>query len=153
MNYNPALSTSFMLEVPFEQELNYNLQTAEVPALTMGGIDVPWRNHQGVQPSNRIDFDPLNVTLIVDEDYKNWHSMFQWMMRIRHGNRSLNAEAVDITLHITDSNKVARHKIVFYGAFPTNVGTLSLETATVEPQPLICALTFRYQHYEFLPTT
>ena len=71
INRNPALGVNFLLEIPQAKELNYFIQTVDVPGLTMAGVDTPFKNVQASVPSNRIDFDQLNLTFIVDEGVEN----------------------------------------------------------------------------------
>ncbi|ASD50381.1 deoxynucleotide monophosphate kinase [Acidovorax phage ACP17] len=153
MNYNQALGTSFLLEIPFLEEVNYFCQTAEVPGLTMAGVDTPFKNFQGAMPSNRIDFDQLNITFLVDEQWTNWYSILEWMKRIRRGNAPLPKEMVDITLHLLNSNKNLNKQLVFRGAFPVMLGTLPLESSVVDVDPLVCSLAFRFQDYEMTKAT
>ena len=153
MNYNAAIQTSFMLEIPKFKELNYFIQTAEVPGLTMAGVDAPFKNFQGSVPSNRIDFDQLNLTFLVDEEWENWYSIVQWMKRIRRNDRPILDDMSDLTLHLTDSNKNLNKQIIFRGAYPVLLGTLPLESAVVDTNPLVCSLAFRYQEYEMKKAT
>lgn len=152
-NFNPAVGSSFLLELPNNPGINYFVQTAEVPGLTMGGIDTPYKNHQGVQPSNRIDFDPLNVTFLVDENWNNWWSLLLWMYKIRTGKVSINDEMVDITLHLVNTNKNLNKRLKFFGAFPTMVSSMQLDSTNIESNVLVCSATFRYQYYEMIEAT
>ena len=83
INRNPALAVNFLLEIPLAKELNYFIQTVDVPGLTMAGVDTPFRNVQANVPSNRIDYDQLNLTFLVDENWANWNYVFEWMKRFR----------------------------------------------------------------------
>lgn len=151
LNYNPALGTSFRMNIPgagFE-ELNYFVQTTELPGLSMSGVDAPFMNNATNMPSNRIEYDPLNLTLIVDEFYKNVDSIRLWMHRIC-STEPVAKEMRDITLHLLNSNKNSIIGVKFYGAYPTMVAAVPLETSTGDAIPPTCALTFRYQFYDFV---
>lgn len=146
---NQALSTSFRLIIPGFDGLNYHVQTVQLPGMSMSGVDSPYRNHQGAVPSDRIEYDPLNLTFLVDENYNNWDALRQWMIN-NTNEPKLNERMRDITLHILGSNKDPRAELVFRGAFPTLVSELALESSTGEPNPLMCNVTFRYQKYDFV---
>lgn len=150
INRNVALGTSFLLEIPLFPELNYFVQNAELPSITMGGVDTPYKNHQGILPSNRIDFDPLNLTFLVDEEYENWYSLVCWFERIRTGRGAILDEMSDITLHLVNSNKNFNKEIIFRSAFPSFVGSLPLDSGSVDADPVICSATFRYQYFEMV---
>ena len=148
INRNPALSVNFILEIPTAKEINYFVQSCEVPGLTMGGVESPFRNMQGSVPSNRIEYDPLTLTFLVDEEWKNWNFVFEWMKRCRTGNSPIADTMADITLSLVNSNKALNKVLVFRGAYPTTLSPLQLESSNVDSMPLICSLSFRYQEYE-----
>ena len=148
INRNPALAVNFLLEIPLAKELNYFVQTVDVPGLTMAGVETPYRNVQANVPSNRIDYDQLNLTFIVDENWANWNYVFEWMKRIRTGNSAISDTMSDITLNLVNSNKNLNKIMVFRGAYPTLLGTLPLDSTVVDSNPLVCSLSFRYQDFE-----
>jgi hypothetical protein len=148
INRNPALAVNFLLEIPLAKELNYFVQTVDVPGLTMAGVETPYRNVQANVPSNRIDYDQLNLTFIVDENWANWNYVFEWMKRIRTGNSAISDTMTDITLNLVNSNKNLNKIMVFRGAYPTLLGTLPLDSTVVDSNPLVCSLSFRYQDFE-----
>ena len=148
INRNPALAVNFLLEIPLAKELNYFVQTVDVPGLTMAGVESPYRNVQANVPSNRIDYDQLNLTFIVDENWANWNYVFEWMKRIRTGNSAISDTMSDITLNLVNSNKNLNKIMVFRGAYPTLLGTLPLDSTVVDSNPLVCSLSFRYQDFE-----
>lgn len=148
-NRNPALQTSFRMVFPYMEELNYSIQTVELPGLTMAGVETPWRNHQASAPSNRIDYDLLNFTFIVDEDFANFNGLRLWMHRITKTNDIMVKELQDCTLHVLDSNKNPKFKVVFFGSYPSMLTAIPLESSTTDAMPVICTATLRYQYYDF----
>lgn len=148
LNRNPSLNTSFLLEIPKFKEVSYFVTNCEVPGLTMSGIETPFKNNQGVLPSNRIDYDPLTVNFIIDEEWANWWSIVQWMQRIRKNDVPIVDDMSDMTLHLVNSNKNLNRVIVFNLAFPTMIASVPLESNTVDAIPVLCSCTFRYQSYE-----
>lgn len=151
MNYNPAIGTSFRMSIagPGFEEANYFVQTTELPGLSMSGVDTPWSNHATNMPSNRIEYDPLNLTMIVDEEWKNVDAIRLWMHRICVTEPVQN-EMKDITLHLLNSNKNSIIGVKFIKAYPTMIAAVPLESSTSDAIPPTCALTFRYQFYDFV---
>lgn len=148
LNRNAALNTSFLFEIPLCREFNYFVQTCEVPDLTMSGVDTPWTNHQGAVPSNRIDFGFFNCTFIVDEDWKNWEGLFRWMQRIRTGPEHITDVMCDCTLHLPLSTKSRGRMLKFFGAFPTTISSIPLDSTQSATNELVCSLTMRYQYFD-----
>lgn len=152
-NRNPALGTSFKLEVPGLEQLNYFVQKTSLPSVSMNGIDTPYKNNQGALPSNRIDYEPVSFEFIVDEDYDNYDAIRQWMHRIERNNRPLIQELADISLFLTNSNKRINKKVVFYSAFPVYLTEIPLESSTSDTDPVSCTVIFRFQYFEIQKVT
>lgn len=150
MQRNPALTTSFRLEIPDFVEVNYFAQSTELPGVSMAGIDSPFKNNQGALPSNKMEYDPFNFTFQVDEDYVNYRILFTWMNNITKSPGPLINELKDVTLHLLTSNKTSGQKIVFYGAFPTMLSTISYDNSVIDPTVIPCTVTFRYQYFNFV---
>lgn len=151
-NRNQALGTSFKLEIPGLDEYNYFVQTAPLPGINMAGIETPYRNNATNVPSNRVEYDPLNITFLVDEDYENHSQLRLWMHKYAMGKEPILEVCKDITLHILDSNKQPRQSFIFYVAYPTMMSELQLESNVSDATSLICSATFRYQYYDRKPT-
>lgn len=153
INRNPALGTSFKLEIPGLESLNYMIQTCEVPGMTMSGLDAPYQKFATNVPSNRIEFDPLNLTFIVDEDYQNYESIYAWMVdviRTEPVAAAASGMMKDITLHLTNSNKNVFMGIKFHRAYPTMLAPVPLESSTTDATAIVCNVIFRYQFFEII---
>lgn len=149
MNRNPALPTSFKLEFPLFPEINYFITESELPGMTMNGVDTPFRNHATNMPSNRIEYDPLTLQVIIDEDYKNYEAIHVWMHKITK-TEPVYDQLQAATLSILNSNKNKIIGVKFYGMYPTMIGTIPLQTGVTDDTPLVCSMTFRYQFFDFI---
>ncbi|QFR56567.1 hypothetical protein CPT_Mendera_018 [Stenotrophomonas phage Mendera] len=147
INMNAALNTSLYLEIPGMEEINYFVQNAEIPGMQMVGVDSPYQKHGTNVPSNRIEYDPFNCVMIVDEDMRNFEMMKEWFERVRDTEPVID-ELKTFTLHMTTSRKTANVQIVFHGAYPTLVGAMTVNSDASETNPIVCSLSFRYQYYE-----
>ena len=150
INRNPAFNTSFKLEIPGFEALNYFVQSTELPGVTMNGVDAPYQNWGTNVPSNRIEFDPINFNFIIDEDFKNYESLFEWMVKTTMTEPVVPEMMRNITLHITNSSKVHKMSMRFHKAYPTMLAAIPLETGVTDAIPLICSATFRYQYFEII---
>ena len=152
MNYNQAIGTSFKLEIPDFKEVNYFVQTTELPGMTMSGVDAPFDNHATNVPSNRIEYDPLNLTMLVDEDFANYNRIRIWMHEVVTTEPVINTMR-DITLHVLNSNKNPIRAIKFYKAYPTMISAIPMESSNSDAVPVVCSLTFRYQFFDMVNHT
>ena len=149
INRNPALQTSFKLEFPLFPEINYFVTETELPGMQMGGVDTPYRNNATHMPSNRIEYDPLTVQMIVSEDYSNYERLKLWMHEIVH-HEPVTEQLQNATLHILNSNKNVVVGVKFYGMYPTAISTLPLMSTVTDETPVMCTCTFRYQFHDFV---
>lgn len=149
MNRNQALSTSFRLEIPGFDEINYFVQSAELPSISMMGVDTPYQNFGTSMPSNRIDYEVMSVNFLVDEDYVNYDQIRLWMHAIRE-TEPVVSQMKDCTLHVLSSNKGGVLGVKFIGCYPTMLSAIPFETGVVDPTPIICTMTMRYQIFDFV---
>lgn len=151
MNRNPALSTSYLLDIPGPEfkSLNYFCQVTEIPGLNMGGVETPHKNFQGSVPSNRIEYDPFNLTFMLSEDHSNHAAIQMWMHEIQAGKKSPMQLLKDVVLNITNSNKIAIGYYTFYQAYPTMLGPIPMESTSVDETTPMVTLMFRYQLYQY----
>ena len=149
MNRNQALSTSFRLDIPGFDEVNYFVQTVELPSITAMGVDTPYQQYGLNVPSNRIDYDPINIGFLIDEDYKNYDQIRLWMHAIQMTEPVLS-QLKDCTLHILSSNKGGVAAVKFIGCYPTMLSAIPFESSVVDPTPIVCTMTMRYQLFDFV---
>lgn len=157
-NRNPANQTNFKLEIPGLEEVNYFVQTANLPGMSMAGVSTPFLNHQTNVPSNRIEYDEATMNFIVSEDYSNHTQIRLWMHAFAFGKKDGSDANIwgvtkDINLFLLDSNKVPRFKVVYFAAYPTSLGAIPLDSAVNSTQVLDTNVSFRYQYYDILPVT
>ena len=152
INRNTALETSFKLEIPGLEEFNYFVQEAALPGLSMAGVDLPFRNNQASVPSNRIDYESVQIPFVVAEDFLNHSAIRLWMHRISKGPGPLINELKDVTLHLLNSNKNTIKRVVYYSAYPTALTGIPLRSNVPNTGPLFCTLSLKYQYYDVLPS-
>ena len=125
---------------------------------------------QSYLPGDRIEFDPLVVRFIVDEDMKNYQEIFDWIMALGPGIdpadfRSLTGQAgttpgisltekgdnlemySDATLMINTSSNNSNIEISFVDCFPTSLGAIDFTTDAQDVTYAQCDLTLRYTYY------
>jgi hypothetical protein len=151
INLNPALVTSYKLLIPGLESFNYFSTSAEIPGITSGGIPQPYRDRPMQLPSDRIDYDPLNVDFIVSEDFENHAQLRRWMWEFHRGSDPMWTTTKNIQLFVTTSNRVPNLRVEFANAFPTSVSSIRFDTAVADDDPIKCTATFAYQDYDVFP--
>jgi len=149
MNRNQAIGTSFRLEIPGLEEFNYFVQSAELPGISMMGVDTPYQQYGLSVPSNRIEYETCNIAFLVDEEYKNYDQIRLWMHEIRATEPVLDT-LKDVTLHVMTTNKTQMMGVKFIGSYPTMLSAIPLESSVVDAMPIVCNMTLRYQIFDFI---
>ena len=130
---------------------------------------------QSYLPGDRIEFDPLVVRFIVDEDMKNYQEIFNWIMQLGPGhdtddfqtlvgstktttgfdNRSGDMKEMysDSTLVINTSSNNPNMYFSFEDCFPTSLGAIEFATDASEVEYSVCDLTLRYTLFKVRTTS
>jgi hypothetical protein len=153
INLNPALTTSYKVVIPGLESFNYFMTSAEIPGITSGGIDQPYKDRPMKLPSDRVDYDVLPVDFIVAEDFENHAQIRKWMWEFHRGNDPMWTTTKNIQLFITTSNMVPNIRVEFYNAFPTALGSIRFDTSVADDDVIHCNATFAYQNYDIFPVT
>lgn len=145
-NFNLAGSTNYRLEFPDAPALSYFSQTAQLPGVTAVGVETPFRGALAYMQADRIDYDPLSIQFLVDEEFENYLYLYNWMKRDTTKETPPSNQR-DATLHILTGNKTSNLRVFFYGLFPQMLGSIDFESAVTDTSPLICNCTFRYNYF------
>ncbi len=161
---------NFRLLIEKVPTVEYYVQTVSIPGLSFNetvqpiGVGVDAYFH-----GDKVEFETLNVTFLVDEDLKNFQEMYNWITqivpvadptdyeRLTGGKKStLGVSAMDgdelktssqITL-VTNTNKnIPNRYFRFYDAFPISLGALEMQSGA-ETAPVTCDVQFRFNFYE-----
>lgn len=151
VNYNPALQTSYKLVVPGLESFNYFSTSVEIPGISSGGIAQPYRDRPMNLPSDRIDYEPLNVDFILSEDFENYNSIRKWMWEFHRGSDPIWTTTKNLQLFVMNSNMVPAMRLEFYHAFPTALGGVRFDTAVSDNDTIHCNVTLAYQAYDIFP--
>ena len=161
---------NFKLIIQKTPTVEYYAQTVTIPGMTFEetvqpvgvGVDAFF-------PGDKVSFDTLNVSFLVDEDLQNYQEMYNWMTQIVPVADSKDYQALtgstmntlgvsgqdevaenlvsQITL-VTNTNKnIPNRYFRFYDAFPISLGSLEMQSGS-ETAPVTCDIQFRFNFYE-----
>lgn len=145
-NYNPAFNTNYRLEFVGSSHLNFFIQSVSLPGIDAIGPEAPFKGAQTFFQADRIDYDPLNITFLIDENFENYLFLFGWMKTYVE-TESPKAHMRDATLHILTGNKTSNLIVNYYGMFPQTIGSVDFDSSTNDTSAIMCTATFRYQYY------
>ena len=147
--------------------LNYFLQTASIPGLTfVGSVDYQTPFVKIPLPGDHLNYSPLSVSFMVDEDLTNYMEIWNWIYSIagpatltpgEHGktysiDNSLKSDPTaairsDVKLMVMTSSKNPNIEVTFRDAFPISLGELNFVTTASDVAYLESSVTFEYVNY------
>lgn len=137
----------------------YFMQEVNLPGISTGApiqptpfVDIP---HHG----DKLEFEDLTISFVVDEDMKNYREIHQWLYGLtfpqkfeQHANlvKGMHNRYSDILLMILNSNYNPQHYVMFRQAWPASLGAIQFNTKDQDVVVQPVSVTFKYAYYEFL---
>lgn len=125
------------------KNLAYFCTAANLPGISRTGTEQGYRNHPAAFQGDTIEYTPLSVKFMVDEDMKNYFEMFDWI-------QSDEIKERDITLTILTNQSTKNHEIQFYSAFPTSLSELSFDLQNTSIEYLSATVEFKYTRFVYI---
>jgi len=175
-NFDFARPTQFrfdMLKIPNTQ---YHVTEANLPGIAFGG-DAVLNSRYTSMPfmGDTLDFSPMELTFIVQENLQNWREIHDWMTGIgfpksptqfanavneatQEGYKEpINGEltnpnvlTTDATLTILTNKNNPVIQANFRNMYPTSLSGLQFNTQDTDASPLTATVTMNYDFYEIV---
>lgn len=143
------------------EDVSFNVTEFAIPSISLPTPEqvTPFSNIP--LHSDKPIFDDLNITYIVDEQLKNWLSLYNTAIGhsypINYENRCNVAmpHDTDVYIHIYNSRNRNIFSVKFHNVILTNVGELSFTTTDNSSAGLTMTstATFKYSYYTIEQTT
>ena len=166
---------NFRLLIDKIPTVEYYVKTVNIPGLQFSEVAQPAGiGLDAFFPGDKVAFDTLDVTFLVDEDLENFKEVYDWMDSIvpvhnpedyknftntlttEQGQLSTVENALnqysDITLVINTNKNLANRYFRFKDCFPIALGALELESGA-DNEPVTCQVQFRFTYYEIKSTS
>ena len=175
-NQNYLSSVGFKFSIGNLPNVQWFVQSVNLPGLSLGEITTPSPLLDTFIPANNLDFEPLTLSFLVDEDMTNWVEIYNWLVGLSSPetysqyknlaepieNSKINTPAAtdptsgdraaiysDATLIIMNSNMNANHQILFKELFPTSLSGITFNAAEGDVEYITAEASFRYMHYTY----
>lgn len=154
---NLLTETNHLLVVnrPNTDDLQLMVQAFELPTLTINEVPGPAIKTENFQvPGTKMAFDPLSLTILLDEDLDSWYQVYKWMKEIVDPSAGNPIEILDSVsqaqLHILTNNKSNNNIVVeFKNIWPSILGGFSFSTNTDDDvPPIVFDVTFNYNSFK-----
>ncbi len=162
-NTNLLVPNRFVLSFIRLPNMQFFCQTVNLPGINLTPVQ---RNTPFVDlnvPGEKLMYDPLTITFLVDEDLKAWKEIHDWMRGItfpikfdEYKNLSKQSpyankktpQYSDATLTILDSNQRGNYRFKFADCFPSTLAPFTLSTLTGADTIMTADATFTFSYFD-----
>jgi len=160
---NLPTNTNFLSPIGFRFQLNnfpdvnYFCQAATLPGISIATIPVPTPLKQIELPGDEVSFEELSIKFIVDENMKNWLSIYDWIIGLgfptaegqeKYTKLAATSElTTDATLTVLTSNMNPQINFRFKDAFPLNLSSVAFDSGGTDVEYVTADVSFRYDVY------
>ena len=160
-----ARANQFKVTMPFPgyaqvggeiEDLAFLCTTAQIPAMNVGLVNVPFRGRQ-IKIAGDRTFGDWSITVLNDTNFKLRNAFERWQSGINNmsDNEGLSNPVdyqVDAFVDQLDRNGNTLKSYTLRGAFPTEVAAIDLNFGTNDEVETF-GVTFQYQYFETNTTT
>jgi len=163
-NYNILSPISYRLIIEKFPLLTFWCQTVNIPGISTTETvqSTPLRDIPMM--GDKIEFETLDITMIVDEDLANFKEIMDWMtgsapveeqenyteyLKTQHTTSIVTDYEnylSDATLHVLTNSKGHNKQVIFHDIFPTSLGAIAFDS-TGEVSPITTDVSFQIKDY------
>ena len=170
-NRNYMSPLGFKLILTKTPKVDFLCQSANIPQISMGTAIQPTYLKDIPVPGDKVLYDDLTVSFLVDEKMENYLSIYKWMTglgypeslgqydQLRKDDIRTNASVSDegdplyfqysdATLQILSSNYIPSIHVNFKDAFPIALSTLDFDVTTRDYSFFTASVTFKYTIFD-----
>lgn len=152
-------NTNFLSPIQFKMKFNsllnpnveYFVQRVALPEISVNGAPYYTPQRNIVMPGDKVEFAPLTVDFIIDEDMTNYREIYHWLTEIvlTNDDSSTDYKARDLVLQTYTSANNVNREIRFVDAIPTSLTSLDFNLVQLDFQYMIATVTFQYSYFKF----
>jgi hypothetical protein len=160
-----AQSSQFRLTLVNFPLVEWFCTSVTLPGVTLGVSEMETPFTMSPLVGDKMTFDNFDVTILVDEELKNYQEVYEWMVNIgfphnqsqfmakpsldgvpKVGDRNLYS---DLILTILSSKNNPKVVVTLYDAFPISLSGLTYTTQDTDSVYLTADVSFAYTWYDF----
>ena len=177
--YDYATGTQWRLAFNRLPKTTWFCTAATIPGITLGEAQYATPMTDMIVTGDKLTFETLNITFIVDEELQNYRELWDWIVGmgspVNHsqwstelfkgdgavrtfgtGDKTTYEESnfySDSTLIVYNSKNKAKVNVLFKNMFPTTLSSLEYSQEPTDVEYFKASATFRYLYYEFETVT
>ena len=171
-NRNYLAPTGFQFNVSRAPKVTYFGNQVNIPSLTLGIANQPSYLKDIPRPGEKIDFEDLTLTFLVDEDLTNYMEIQNWIRGIGFPesldqiydfqqddtltvmNKALRNQGINLysdgSLLILNNVNLPKFKVTFDGMFPYYLSTLTFDATQSYLEYFTAQVSFKYNIYNIV---
>lgn len=162
-NTNPLLVNKFQISFTRLPNLTYFCQTVNLPGISLGEIQRATPFVELYHPDDKLIYESLNFSFIIDEDLNSWLEIHDWMRamtfpknfseyqnlpKISKFSKKGFPQYSDATLQVLTSKFNLNYNIHYYNCFPTSLSGINFSSMDSPENTLTADVTFRYDYFD-----
>ena len=160
---NQPINTNFLSPIGFKfqlnnyPEVNYFCQSATLPGVSVSFIEVATPLKSIQMSGDEVSFEELSIKFIVDENMKNWLSIYNWITSLGFATvedqveykklRDAGELTTDATLTVLTGNMNPQINFRFHECFPLSLSSIAFDSGGTDIDYVTADVTFRYDVY------
>lgn len=148
----------FTFLIPDKPYLKYFCQTVSIPSVSTSEIEVPTPFSRTYRHGEKLNYDVLTITALVDEDLRIWQETYNWLKSLtrpssfeeypRKSKTDRTPLYFDGYLTINTNANKPNIRIKFFNCHPTSISMINFDTKLDAETIPTCDITFRYDLFE-----
>jgi hypothetical protein len=161
-------STKFRLTFDRLPSMTWFCQSVNFPGVSLTEITRPTPFVDLYSPGEKLLYDTLNVSFLVDEDMQAWFQVHDWIraltfptnfeeyvnlsrlsQNIKATTKAAGSQFSDATITLYSNKNNPKIRINIADAFPTSLSSISLSVQDTADNIITADATFRFSYYEY----
>lgn len=161
LNTNIAQRTKFTLTFLRNPNMVFWCTKTNIPGIQLDVLTRPTPLVNLKEYGRKLEFGPLRVRFIIDEDWLSWTEIFNWMTGLAPPettdeysnmlaiNAQLGGARSDATVTMYNNDNTPNRRITYYNVFPFSLVDVDLDTESSADDIVIADASFAYDYYQF----
>ena len=148
-NFASPIGFRVMIEGEEFDNLEYSIQTIALPSISSAATAFATPSREVYYPGDRLEYDTLSFTFLVDETYRNYREIHDWLFTNTTIENALDRKTRDILIMPFTSHNNVSVTFRFADAFPTSLSSLEYDVTATDIQYLTATVDLSYSYYKF----
>lgn len=162
--FSEAHATNYQIYINQFPNLQFFVTDAFVTSMNLANFDAPHHSGQLQMSDNKVQYDPITFSFIVDEYFRSYIDIYKWMLALADPIDELRepdsvVQPQDIFMKILDNNKNPIITFKYVRARPIGLDQIVFDTQDEGNTVLTSAATFVFDymtmdtHFGVVPTS